>query len=37
VRLSDEDVKALLADNAKAGTSVRDNVKGMFSPRASTA
>ncbi|MCK7511746.1 MAG: DNA adenine methylase [Desulfobacterales bacterium] len=30
VRLSDEDLEALLADNAKAGTFVRDNFKGIF-------
>jgi len=30
VRLSDEDLEALLADNPKAGTFVRDNFKGIF-------
>jgi adenine-specific DNA-methyltransferase len=29
-RLSDEDVEALLADNPKAGSFVRDNFKGIF-------
>jgi adenine-specific DNA methylase len=30
VRLSDEELEALLADNPKAGTFVRDNFKGIF-------
>ena len=30
VRLSDEDLEALLADNPKVGTFVRDNFKGIF-------
>jgi len=30
VRLSDEDLEALLADNPKAGAFVRDNFKGIF-------
>jgi adenine-specific DNA-methyltransferase len=30
VRLGDEEIEALLADNAKAGTFVRDNFKGIF-------
>lgn len=29
-RLSDEDLESLLADNAKVGTFVRDNFKGIF-------
>ncbi|HUT53647.1 MAG TPA: DNA adenine methylase [bacterium] len=30
VRLSDDELEALLADNPKAGTFVRDNFKGIF-------
>ncbi|MDD3984079.1 MAG: DNA adenine methylase, partial [Candidatus Omnitrophica bacterium] len=30
VRLGDEEIEALLADNPKAGTFVRDNFKGIF-------
>ncbi len=29
-RISDDEIEALLADNAKAGTFVRDNFKGIF-------
>ncbi len=30
VRLTDDDLDMLLADNPKAGTFVRDNFKGIF-------
>ena len=30
VRLTDEELEALLADNAKAGSFIRDNFKGIF-------